>query len=315
MNRLGLFPLEGLDHFPCEVRVLSAKVSICSSLQEPAIPTPLQIKVDGNHTRPEVKVLLHNLQDLLVRDLPSSVGINENRQRLRHTNCIRHLHDASSRKSTRHNALSSLPHNVSTTPINLRGVLPREGTTAMSTPSSVGINDDLPPGQTGVTVRTTNHKTARGVQVENGLLIKVLLGNHGLDHVLFQISSNFIIRDSLVMLCGDEHGVDTNWNHGTLVIVILNSHLGLAIRSEPRAGTVLPNLSETSPEFGCKDVAQGHQFRGLVGGIAEHVTLVAGTDFFRSFGEVAMHALGNIRTLLLNVHKDLAVVGIKSHIV
>jgi len=37
------FPLEGLDHFPCEVMFFSAEDSICKSIQCPAFATPLQV--------------------------------------------------------------------------------------------------------------------------------------------------------------------------------------------------------------------------------------------------------------------------------
>nr|KYP59630.1 hypothetical protein KK1_015065 [Cajanus cajan] len=49
-------------------------------------------------------------------------------------------------------------------------------------------------------MRPSNHKPPRRVKVENGFLIKVLLRNHGLDHMLFEISSNLIVCHSLIML-------------------------------------------------------------------------------------------------------------------
>ena len=48
--------------------------------------------------------------------------------------------------------------------------------------------------------------------------------------MLFEVSSNFIICNSFVMLGGNEDSVNTNGNHGTLVIVVLNSNLGFTIR-------------------------------------------------------------------------------------
>jgi len=45
-------------------------------------------------------------------------------------------------------------------------------------------------------MRSTNDKTTRWVEMENGLLIKVLLRNDRLNDVFLQISSNFIISQS-----------------------------------------------------------------------------------------------------------------------
>ncbi|KAK7858991.1 hypothetical protein CFP56_009523 [Quercus suber] len=92
-------------------------------------------------------------------------------------------------------------------------------------------------------------------------------------------------------------------------------YLGLAIRSQPGAGAILPNLSEASPKLGCKNMAKGHEFRGLISGITKHMALVTSTNLLRALGEVSMDTLGNIRALLLNVNQNLAVVSIKTDII
>uniref|UniRef100_A0A7C9CRS8 Uncharacterized protein n=1 Tax=Opuntia streptacantha TaxID=393608 RepID=A0A7C9CRS8_OPUST len=164
-------------------------------------------------------------------------------------------------------------------------------------------------------MRATNHKSAGWVEVEDGFLIKILLGNDWLDDMLLKVSSNFIIGDSLIVLGGDENGVNTNWNHGTLVIVVLHSDLGLAIRPQPWASAILTNLSEAGTKLGGKNMAEGHKLRGLIGGIAKHVTLVTGTNVLRTLGKVAMDTLSNVGALLLDVDKDLAFVSIKTDVI
>ncbi|KAG5573949.1 hypothetical protein H5410_063715, partial [Solanum commersonii] len=86
---------------------------------------------------------------------------------------------------------------------------------------------------------------------------------------------------------------------------ITMSHLGFAIRSKPRASSILADLSKASSKFGSKNMAKGHQLWCLVGGIAKHVTLVTSTNLLRSLSQMTMNTLSNIRALLLNVHKDL----------
>jgi len=51
-------------------------VTICSSLQVP-VASPLEVGVNGNHSRPEIEVLLHNVEGLLVGDLSSSISVGE----------------------------------------------------------------------------------------------------------------------------------------------------------------------------------------------------------------------------------------------
>ena len=71
------FFFERLHNFPREVGVISSKVSVCSCFQEPIIATSLEIQVDGNHSRPEVKALFHNLENLLVWNLSSDMRVNK----------------------------------------------------------------------------------------------------------------------------------------------------------------------------------------------------------------------------------------------
>ncbi|RDY11475.1 hypothetical protein CR513_03858, partial [Mucuna pruriens] len=73
---LRLVPFEWLDNFPGEVRVIPSEVSISSCLEEP-MATPLKVQVNGDHSRSEVKILLHNLKNLLVRNLASSISVNK----------------------------------------------------------------------------------------------------------------------------------------------------------------------------------------------------------------------------------------------
>ncbi|WVZ05909.1 hypothetical protein V8G54_019255, partial [Vigna mungo] len=62
-------------------------------------------------------------------------------------------------------------------------------------------------------------------------------------------------------------------------------------------------------------MAERHVFRGFVSGIAKHVTLVTSTNLLRPLGEVAVHTLGYIRALLLDVDQHLAFVSIKTDII
>ena len=194
-------------------------------------------------------------------------------------------------------------------------VLARESTTTVSSPATIGVNDDLATSETSITVRATNDEAARRVQVEYGLLIKVLLRDHRLDNMLLEVSSNLVVGDGLIVLGGDKDSVHTYRDHGTTIVEVFDGDLGLAIGPEPGTGAVLADFSEAGTNLGGKHMAEGHELRGLISGIAKHDTLVTGTNILRALGEVSVHTLGDVRGLLLDVDKDLAAVSIKANII
>ncbi|KAF4389695.1 hypothetical protein F8388_009828 [Cannabis sativa] len=136
-----------------------------------------------------------------------------------------------------------------------------------------------------------------------------------LDDMLFKVSSNLIIGNSFIMLCRDENSVDTNGNHGAIVIDVFDSNLCLSIRSQPRTCPILPDFSETSTKLGSKNMAEGHELRSLISGITKHVTLITSSNFLRALSKVAVNTLSNIRTLLLDVNQNFALVSIKTNII
>lgn len=52
-----------------------------------------------------------------------------------------------------------------------------------------------------------------------------------LDDMLLETSHNFVIGHSLIVLGGDSDGVDPDWDPFAILVVVLNSNLGLPIRS------------------------------------------------------------------------------------
>ena len=79
------------------------------------------------------------------------------------------------------------------------------------------------------------------------------------------------------MLCRNQDGVDTLWDHSSIDLLVLNCDLGFAVRPQPAHSAILPDLCQLVPNLGGQHVCQRHQFRGLICGVAKHVTLVAST--------------------------------------
>lgn len=168
----------------------------------------------------------------------------------------------------------------------------------MSAPTTVGVDDDLTAGQTGITLGTTNDEEARGLNVVDGLLIKVLGGDGGLDDLLEDLLAEVLSGDVGRVLGRDDDGVDADRDNGTVVVLVLNGDLGLGVGAEPGQAAVTAGSRHGSVELVGKLEGEGEELGGLVGGITEHDTLVTGTKALKSL--VKVETLSNIGGLLLN---------------
>mmetsp|Transcript_21704 Transcript_21704/g.51879 ORF Transcript_21704/g.51879 Transcript_21704/m.51879 type:complete len:409 (-) Transcript_21704:66-1292(-) len=305
-----------LHLLPGEHISLAAEVPICgSALVLLPLADGLEVELTANETRAEVKALLDGLQDLLVRDRPSAIGVHVDREGLSHTDGIGDLEEAATGEAGGNDRLRHLAGNVGARPVDLGGVLSGEGTAAVCAPTAVGVNDDLTASETGIAVGSANHKAARGVQMVDGVVIKVLGRDNRLNDMLHQVSMDLVIAHAVVVLSGDKDGVHADGDHGTILILVLNSDLGLAVRTEPGADAILADLSELVAELGCQHVGEGHELGGLIRGIAKHMTLVTSTNLLQCLGAHAMDTLANVRRLLVDVHKNLALVAVQAHII
>ncbi|KAH3664772.1 hypothetical protein OGATHE_003587 [Ogataea polymorpha] len=130
-----------------------------------------QIKLLDQDTWSQVEVLVHNGDQLLRGKLGGSVRVNVDRKRLGHTDSVRELHQTSSGKTSVDQRLGNPSGGVGGRSVDLRKVLSRKGTTTVGTPSSVSVDNDLSTGQTSISVRTTNDKSTRRLNVVDGLVV------------------------------------------------------------------------------------------------------------------------------------------------
>ena len=130
------------------------------------------------------------------------------------------------------------------------------------------------------------------------------------ENAVFQLPA----ADLLVVLGGNDHCV-----HGhRLAVLIFYRHLTFAVGSEPRQRSILPYLGQAAGQpVGQRD-RQGHQFWGLVTGIAEHHALIAGTvgsfDRLSAGFQRVVHAHGDIGTLGMNGGQYGAAVAVEAKI-
>merc|ERR1719498_1369363 len=121
--------------------------------------------------------------------------------------------------------------------------LSRESSTTMGAPPTIGIDNNLSTGKTSITVRSTNDESARRIQVVDSLVIQVFSRADRLDNMFHKLSLDLVLGDILAVLGGDDDSVDSLWDGATSIHLILASNLGLTIRTNPWANTILSNFS------------------------------------------------------------------------
>ena len=166
--------------------------------------------------------------------------------------------------------------------------------------SAVGIHDDFPSGQAGISGRSADHEAAGGIDQDPGFVRQQFLGNNGQNHLLLDCLPQLIHIHVSGMLGGNHHGIH---RHG-LIVFVFHCHLGLSVRIEERQRAVLAHLRQAKRHPVAQGNGQGHSFGRLGAGVAEHHALVAGTDI-RFLAAVpgfqgVIHAHGDIRALLVN---------------
>lgn len=171
----------------------------------------------------------------------------------------------------------------------------------MSSPSSVGINDNLSASEASVSLGSSNNESSTRVENVPGV-DEPFLRDGNLDNFVKQIFSNFFVGNIGVMLAGDQHGVHTLGLHGDSLMCVLNSDLNLGVRSHPGNYFLFAALFDSANEFTSEVVREGHEGGGLVSGIADHEALIPSSDFFFFF--VEMNTLGDIWRLFVDGNDD-----------
>ena len=259
-------------------------------------------------------MLPYQTAQLVLRKLARAKGAYLHTDGLCHADGISQRHFAFVRQTGRHQILSHIPGGVAGGAVHLGRVFAAERAAAVAGIAAVGVHDDLAPGQTRVARGAAQHKAAGRVDVYLGVLLPEVLGNDLVndlgENAVFQLPA----ADLLVMLGGNDHRVH---GHG-LAVLIFYRHLTFAVGSEPRQRSILPYLGQAAGQpVGQRD-RQGHQFWGLVTGIAEHHALIASTvgSFARlSAGfQRVVHAHGDIGTLGMNGGQYGAAVAVEAKI-
>lgn len=154
---ISCLELESLGLLPAEVLV-GAEVTVLGSLEVDGLG---KVKLLDNDTGTHVEVVADNLDEVGRGLLGGAVGVDEDGEGLGNTNGVRQLHQATTGQVGGNQGLGDPSGQVGSGTVDLGEVLAGEGTTTVSTPATVGVNNDLAAGQTGVTLRTTDDEETR----------------------------------------------------------------------------------------------------------------------------------------------------------
>merc|ERR1719253_110645 len=297
-----------LNFLPCEVRVLTSEVTVGSTL---AHNRALKVKIPDDTSWTKIEVVLNNFSKLSIGLSVgnSSVRVNKDGKWVWNSNGVRKLYKCPSAKSSGNKTLGDPTGSISGGTINLCGVLSREGSSSVGTPSSVGVNDNLTSSKTGISVGSSNNETTRGVKMVNGLVIEVVSGDNGFDDMLHEISRNFFVGDFLTVLGGDNNGVNSLWNWDSVNKLVLASNLSLSVGTDPVANSVLTDLGKLGSQTGGKLVGKRHETFGFISGVSKHNSLVTGSNILNFHG---VYGLGNIGRLLLNGNNNITGLVVKT---
>lgn len=147
--------LEGLGLLPGEVGV--GEVAVLGGL---AVDGVDKVELLDNDTGAHVEVGLDDLDELGGALVGGAVGLDEDGERLSDTNGVGELDKGATGELGVDERLGNPAGKVSSRAVDLAVVLAGEGTTTVSTPATVGVNDNLAASKTGVTLRTTNDEVA-----------------------------------------------------------------------------------------------------------------------------------------------------------
>lgn len=85
-------------------------------------------------------------------------------------------------------------------------------------------------------ITVTNRKVF--AYVVDGLVIKILGWDNLVNDLLLDLLAQLLSGDILGVLGRDNDGVDSDWDNGAVIVLVLNGDLGLGVRSEPWQASV-----------------------------------------------------------------------------
>ena len=317
-QRLRLFPGE----------VLVGEVAVLRRLVVDRLD---QIQLLDNDTWSHVEVVADDRHQFVRRLLRGPVRLDEEGERLCHTNGVGELDKAATSELGVNERLGDPASKVGGAAVDFAVVFAAEGTTAVSAPAAVGVDDDFAAGQPCVALWAANDEEAGGLDLEthvspcsikqkscdwtptyviDGLVIKILLGDGFLDNLLLDLLAQLLGGDVWAVLGADNNGIHSNRLYSTVIMLVLDRDLRLGIGPQPRARAVNPSLLHRRIELMRQLNCQRQVLWSLIRSISEHDTLITRTQLLQCL--LVVQTLRDIWALLLDSHQHIAGLVIES---
>mmetsp|Transcript_33203 Transcript_33203/g.130711 ORF Transcript_33203/g.130711 Transcript_33203/m.130711 type:complete len:237 (-) Transcript_33203:361-1071(-) len=174
----------------------------------------------------------------------------------------------------------------------------------MGSPSSVGVDDDLPSGKTRVSLGTSNREFSARIEEVLRVRGEVLLRHNMANNMLHQVLSDLLVGHVRRVLRRHHDCVHSDWCEKSTISSVLHSDLSLSIRADPWKNSPLANLGESGAQLRRKGVSEWHQCVRLIRGVAEHNSLVPSSDLHVLFS--FMHRRSDLVALLVDLLLDSA---------
>jgi len=245
----------------------------------------------------ELEVLANELDEARLGDGARAEGVDADADRLGYSDGVGELDLDAVGEAGCDDVLGNVAGHVGCAAVDLGGVLSGEGTSSVTAHAAVGVHDDLTAGKAGVSHGSADDEAASGIDVVLRVGVEQVGWDDGLDDMLEDFGAELVVGEGTVgvlvgefgVLGGDDDGVDAD---RLVVGVVLYRDLRLAIGAKVGELSVLANLRELLGQLVGERDGRGHQLGRLVGGVAEHHSLVAGSagvDTLRDVGRLAVN--------------------------
>ena len=178
--------------------------------------------------------------------------------------------------------------------------------------SAVGIDDDFAAGQAGIAHRAADGEAPGWIDQESGILVHQLGRNGFADHLINDGGGKRLMADFGRVLGGNDDRIDANG----LVPVVLDRHLTLSVRAQPRQLLAPARLRKAARDAVRQRDGHGHHLGRFIAGKAEHHALIAGADGVHLVARLAferpVNAQRDIGRLPVEPHLEGEGIGVKA---
>ena len=199
--------------------------------------------------------------------------VDHYRDRIGDADCVGDLYFGALSDTRRDDVLRHVARGVCARSVYFRGVLARKSPAAVSCAASIGVDDDLSPGESRVTDRAPDYEPPGRVYVGLHVFVEKFVRHYFPDYVTLQVLCDLFLGGVVGVLRTDDDRIDADWS---MVVVVFDGHLALRVGAEVLDES-LPAAFGHSPgdAVGQRD-GQRHEFRCLIDRVTDHHALVAG---------------------------------------